>query len=103
MPSEIPDRRPIAARNTSWAAAVAAWLVRRRVSPNAISVAGAVAACAAGTLFAATPSVSGSAARACWIAGAALVQLRLLCNLFDGMVAVGSGIASPRGELSSAC
>lgn len=34
-----------------------------------------------------------------WIAAAVLVQIRLLCNLFDGMVAIGTDRASPLGEL----
>jgi phosphatidylglycerophosphate synthase len=34
-----------------------------------------------------------------WLLGAGLVQLRLLCNLIDGMVAVESGKTSPLGEL----
>lgn len=34
-----------------------------------------------------------------WLGGALLVQLRLLANMMDGMVAVGRGIASPVGEL----
>jgi phosphatidylglycerophosphate synthase len=34
-----------------------------------------------------------------WLAGALLIQLRLLANLFDGMVAIGRGVASPAGEL----
>ena len=100
MPVQPPsDRRPIAARDTRWADTVAAFLIRRGASPDAISVAGAVAACLAGALIAVTPGVSDLPARACWLAGAGLVQLRLLCNLFDGMVAVGRGTASRRGEL----
>lgn len=34
-----------------------------------------------------------------WLAGAACVQLRLLCNLLDGMVAIEGGKRSPAGEL----
>jgi phosphatidylglycerophosphate synthase len=34
-----------------------------------------------------------------WIAGAALIQARLICNLMDGMVAVEGGKKSPTGEL----
>ncbi len=34
-----------------------------------------------------------------WLAGALLVQLRLLANLYDGMVAVLRQIASPVDEL----
>ena len=33
------------------------------------------------------------------IAAAAFIQLRLLCNLFDGMVAVEGGKSTPSGEL----
>ena len=34
-----------------------------------------------------------------WLLAAGLVQLRLLCNLIDGMVAIESGKGSPLGEL----
>jgi phosphatidylglycerophosphate synthase len=34
-----------------------------------------------------------------WLGGAVLVQLRLLANLYDGMVAVLRQVASPVGEL----
>jgi phosphatidylglycerophosphate synthase len=34
-----------------------------------------------------------------WLAGAVLVQLRLAANMFDGMVALETGKASPVGEL----
>ena len=50
----------------------------------------------AGLLFAATTQ---AAARWLFLAGAVLVQLRLLANVLDGMVAVGRGVASPVGEL----
>jgi phosphatidylglycerophosphate synthase len=38
-------------------------------------------------------------ARMLWVAGAACIQLRLLANLFDGMVAIARGTASKVGEL----
>lgn len=93
-----PHRRPIAARNLAVVGAIADRLVRRRVSPDAISAAGMLAAIAAGLAFAATAGMEAGAGTL-WVAGAVLVQLRLLANLLDGMVAVGRGIASPRGEL----
>jgi phosphatidylglycerophosphate synthase len=93
-----PHRRPIAARNLAVIGAIAAWLIRRRTSPDAISAAGMLAAIVAGLAFAATAWVEAGAG-ALWVMGAVLVQLRLLANLFDGMVAVGRGIASPLGEL----
>ncbi len=73
-------------------------LVRAGASPNAISVAGMVSGCAAGLLLAATISALGTA----WMLfslAALCVQLRLLANVLDGMVAVGRGVVSPVGEL----
>lgn len=34
-----------------------------------------------------------------WLAGAVFIQLRLICNLLDGMVAVEGGKKTPTGEL----
>ncbi len=34
-----------------------------------------------------------------WLAGALFIQLRLICNLLDGMVAVEGGHKTPTGEL----
>jgi phosphatidylglycerophosphate synthase len=93
------DRRPIAARDTRWAHAVANFLARRGVSPNAISVAGLVAGLAAGAAFAGTAFTDDTPRRLCWLAGAACVVLRLLANMFDGMVAVASGRTTKLGEI----
>ena len=91
------DRRPIQSRNSQWAEAVSPWLVNLSVSPNAISIFGMGAAVAAGISFYATDITADQ--RALWFGGGLLCQIRLLCNLFDGMVAVKRGIASPKGEL----
>ena len=93
------DRRPLASRDTRWANALAGALARRGVSPNTISVAGLGAGILAGVSFAATTFTEGWACRLCWLAGAVCVQLRLLANLLDGMVAVASSRASKVGEL----
>src|SRR5829696_3342840 len=93
------DRRPLASRNTRWANALAGALARRGVSPNAISVAGLVAGTLAGIAFAATAWADDWAYRLCWVAGAVGVQLRLLANMLDGMVAVASNRTSKLGEL----
>ena len=92
------DRRPIAARGLRPVVAVADWLVRRGASPDAISVAGMVAALGAGGAFALVPQVA-NGVWALWLGGALLVQARLMANLLDGMVAIGRGVASPIGEL----
>lgn len=92
------DRRPIAQRETGWAQAINRVLVRSPLSPNQISVAGMLFGIAAGVI-AAMIDGSDTADRWLWVAVAALIPLRLGCNMFDGMVAMARGTASPVGEL----
>lgn len=92
------DRRPIASRNLRVMHWLAGVLVRWRVSANTISIAGMLCAIAGGVTFAATSSWP-DGERVCWLSAALLMQLRLLANLLDGMVAIESGQASPVGEL----
>jgi phosphatidylglycerophosphate synthase len=92
------DRRPIAARQLRISVAIADWLAARQVSPNAISVAGLFCGALAGVAFALTVDAPGLA-WLLWLVGALLVQLRLAANMFDGMVAIARGVASPVGEL----
>jgi phosphatidylglycerophosphate synthase len=98
-PYEASERRPIASRELHAMQAISRWLVRWGISPNAISLVGLAASILAGFSFWTTSEATANVARLAWIAGAALVQLRLLANLFDGMVAIASGRASPVGEL----
>jgi len=93
------ERRPLATRRTRWAQALAAMLVRRGVSPNAISVVGLLFGLLAGGLLGATAHVDGWPRRAIWLTAALFVLLRLLANLLDGMVAVASQRTSRVGEL----
>ncbi len=92
------ERRPIASRNLRASRAIAHWLVRRGVSANLISLLGTVACIGAGVAFWSTAAFPWTA-RLAWIAGAVLVQARLLANMFDGMVAIARDAASPVGEL----
>jgi phosphatidylglycerophosphate synthase len=96
---QVSDRRPIAARNLPVFQRIATRLASAGVSANAISVASAVCGIAAGVAFALTPFTSELLVRLLLIFGALLVQLRLLANMLDGMVAVASGKASAYGEL----
>jgi phosphatidylglycerophosphate synthase len=93
------QRRPLSSRNTSWARGVATWLARRRLSPNAISIASAFFALLGGGALIAWSRSDGWGACLCLVGAAAAIQLRLLCNLFDGMVAVEGGLRSATGEL----
>ena len=92
------DRRPIAARGLAPSIWLADLLVRAGASANAISIGGVAAGTLAGICFGLVGSWT-NLAWLLWLLGAVLVQLRLLANMLDGMVAVGRGIASPVGEL----
>ena len=103
MPAQpqLPDRRPIKARETRWARAVTDALIRLRVSPQSISASTMVFGALGAVAFAATTHVESHAATAAlFIAAALCMQLRLLANLFDGMVALGNGKPlNPTGAL----
>jgi len=91
------DRRPIASRNTRIAARIARALAARGVSPNRISQASMGFAALAGAAFWASGVVSGPLSGVLLALAAVGCQLRLLCNLFDGMVAVEGGRGAPDG------
>jgi phosphatidylglycerophosphate synthase len=91
--TETSNRRPIAARETGWARRTAAWLARSSVTPNQISVLSVVfALVGAGLLL-------GWLTPARLLVCALCIQLRLLCNLLDGMVAMEGGKASAIGKI----
>jgi phosphatidylglycerophosphate synthase len=91
-PLQIADRRPIATRSTRWAGWLAARLAATPVTPNQISLLSLVWAGLGATLL----LHGGTAA---WIAAAVCVQMRLLSNLLDGLVAVEGGRGSRLGVL----
>lgn len=98
-PGPVMDRRPLKSRSVrifQWMAGV---LAARRVSPNLVSISSLVFAGGAAVCLWATGRCDGWAVRACWLTAAALVQLRLLANMLDGMVAVASGRTSRLGDL----
>lgn len=99
MNPSLDARRPIKARGTKWAAGTAAALARAGVRPNTISVMSAVFAAAAGGCLALSAGAERMPAALLFIAAALGVQLRLLCNLFDGMVAVEGGFRTKSGEI----
>jgi len=86
-------RRPLKTRSRAWAMALANWLAARSVTPNQISLLSIVfAAIGSYSLIAAESSV--------WLVLTALcVQLRLLANMLDGLVAVEAGKATATGVL----
>jgi len=92
-------RRPLRTRSRSTAAALARWLSDRQVEPNGVSLASIAFAAGAAACFAALPHVGNWAQLGLLAAAAALVQLRLLANLMDGMLAIEAGRQTPTGPL----
>ena len=92
------DRRPIAARGFAPMRWFASALARARVSPNLISVLGVVAAMVAGASLALVGRGLVQDA-VLYVVAAACIQLRLLANLLDGMVAIEGDMRSPLGDL----
>ena len=92
-------RRVLATRNTSWAKACAAWLAAHGVRPNAVSLASVGFALAAGAALAASATASLDQRTVLLLSAAAGIQLRLLCNMLDGMLAVEGGLKSKTGDI----
>src|SRR5690554_4169381 len=87
------NRRPLTTRNAGWARALASALVKSAVTPNQISVLSIVFALIGAGLLLYWPTPAG------FVLAALCVQLRLLCNLLVGMVAIEGGKQSPAGAL----
>ena len=99
-PSADPSaRRPLKSRDVPFFRALARGLAGVGVTPNAISFASMVFGCGAGIAFAATVHVHGLPQRVCFVGAAAFIQLRLVCNLIDGLVAVECGKKTPTGDV----
>ncbi|MHC2459170.1 phosphatidylglycerophosphate synthase [Rhizobium leguminosarum] len=90
---EDASRRPIASRSSSWAIGTSAWLARTGVTPNGISLLSTLFAGIGAALILLT---SHPIAMVC---AAISVQLRLVCNLLDGMVAIEGGKKTKSGPL----
>ena len=90
----IPDaRRPLASRSTRWAGVLSTAAVRAGLTADGISIFSLLFAGAGAAALLLIPRP--------WnlLACAAGIQLRLLCNLLDGMVAIEGGRKSTVGVL----
>ena len=88
------DRRSLKSRNTFWANSIALALAKTKITPNQISMLSILMALISmlAFYFSATHEYL-------LIVAAIFIQLRLLCNLFDGMVAVEYNKKSHLGDL----
>ena len=88
------NRRPLKTRSRGWAQALARAATRTGISANAISLAGIGFAVLGAAAFLLTPQ-----GWHWWLVAALAIQLRLLANMLDGLVAVEGERASPTGPL----
>lgn len=90
------NRRVLKTRNKKWVSKLAAYISQMHITPNQISIVSVLFAALAGGAF--------------WVFGmeqnpwllliaAVMIQMRLLCNLMDGLVAIEGGKSTPSGEL----
>lgn len=88
------SRRPLASRSSGLAQRAVSALLKTSVTPNQISVLSIVFALVGAFALLHAPILP-------WLyfVAALCVQLRLVCNLLDGMVAVEGGKGSPVGSL----
>ena len=91
------NRRPLASRDSGWARAVARKLSTASVKPNQIPMASMGMAAVTGVAFWQAGMATGGSRVALLLTAALFCQFRLLCNLFDGMVAIEGGKQEPDG------
>lgn len=93
------NRRPLKSRGAGWAKAMAARLAGAGASPDMVSAA-SVCFAGLGCALLMAAGISEPVSRAMLLIGAGLcIQLRLICNLLDGMVAVEHGRGGPSGPI----
>ena len=94
MTRDATNRRPLRTRQARWAQGLARMLRNAGLSPNAISTIGIGFAALGAWAF-----IAGRGEPLLWLAAALCIQLRLLANMLDGMVAVEGGRKSATGPL----
>jgi phosphatidylglycerophosphate synthase len=92
-----PDRRPIKTRSAGWAQGMTRILVRTGISPNQVSIFSMVFAAIGAALLGL--EAGGSIQAWPFLVAAVCIQLRLLANMLDGLVAVEGGLMTKTGEL----
>jgi phosphatidylglycerophosphate synthase len=97
--NKVEGRRPLKTRDISLAKACAIWLSNKNITPNQISIFSVGFAVLSALCFVLLPFCTNAGSWLLPLAAAVFIQCRLLCNLFDGMVAVEGGKSTPSGEL----
>ncbi|MGZ0654121.1 CDP-alcohol phosphatidyltransferase family protein [Coraliomargarita sp. W4R53] len=95
------NRRPLKTRSMAWAQLAAKYTARSGISPNQVSLLGILIAAIGGFILVTAGSLNtyGFGYGLLCILAAVTIQLRLLCNMLDGMVAVEFKKKSALGDL----
>lgn len=103
MATTDPLRRPIPQRSAGWATAIAGALQRAGLRPNHISVASVLVSLVGCGCLAVSVHADDAARTLALVLAALCIPLRLLCNMFDGMLAVEGGLRTPTGSSTTRC
>lgn len=99
MKGQIIKRRPLKSRQTPWAISLTHYLLKKGIKPNQVSLTSIVFAALAG-LFLLCAGLGPEVIKIpFYLLTALCIQLRLLCNMLDGMLAIEGKIGSKTGEL----
>lgn len=93
------NRRPLKVRGNIWSQKIAKYLSQQDITPNQISI-GSIVSSLIASIF--LILISPNNFYGTWvfpILAVLFIQGRLLCNLFDGMVALEGGKSTKSGEL----
>ena len=93
------NRRPLKSRSTGWAKRLAAAMARGKITPDELSAASVAFAALGAALFLIAPAQEPMLRAMALLGAGVCIQLRLVCNLLDGMVAVEHGKGSPAGPI----
>lgn len=93
------NRRPLKSRQTGWAQGLARVVARLGISPDAVSFMSLVFATIGADAFALSRNAGDDLRIALLVGAGVAIQLRLICNLIDGMVAVEHGKGGPHGPI----
>lgn len=97
--STAPPRRPLRTRSRGWPRRLSGALAHAGVSPNVVSVMSIVASALAAAAYIGSVLVARAPASVLLVTAAGCVQLRLLTNMLDGLIAVEAGKHTALGDL----
>ncbi len=97
--TEPENRRPLKSRGAGWAKALAKRLAEANVTPDVVSALSVMFALLGAMCLLWARDAGGPGRVLLFLAAAGFIQLRLICNLLDGMVAVEHGRGGPYGPI----